>query len=307
MPTLKSSALLVAVIAMAGCKNPNAPPPKKEPITAKIAYRPVEPGTSFRASMEAATVVGKKAGRKLKKIGVFRAQDVSTELTTSFYAELVSRGPATKWQLDFDTFSSRTEGTGSKTAESTYDLPKASLTVTFPPEGEPAEGEAPVETTVVNKEGEPATESQAEIAIAIAEGLQDWEPWGKFLSSRAFEQGKITEAPKNLYIGSLAEAFYGPVSKAHTTVSLFRLGLEDGNEVAHFDVHSEFRSGPAGKAYDDFRAKGRMVVRVVDGTLLSYEIESKVTPRSATGEMLPGGSGKFTMSYLVDPASVPVR
>lgn len=287
------------VMMFFGCdKEPSEAPPaaavEDGPITAKAAATPIEPGTSLKVTIDAVSVIPTPPSSRMKKQGVFRPVDVETKVSTTFFVELVQReGGLARWRFDFESFEQVTKN-GSTEAKSTYDLAGESLMVEL---GEETQ-------TVTNKAGDPATESQTRLARSLARSFEQRDEWRAFFGSRDFEQGKIVEAPSGLYLGDVLEFLLGDVRESHTTASLFRLGLVDESEVAHIDVNSNVQIDFEGADYGDISQSGRAVVRLGDGVLLDYDMEGKVVPRAATGEMMPSGSGTWKIEYRVDPASI---
>lgn len=280
------------------CDQP--PPASKQEVTAALKHRDFDVGTAFRANVTAESVVPRfLSKRKAKRMGQYRAVDSRTTIETKFYAELVTREPE-KWRLDFETFERSTQTAGAEEAKSTHELPDHAFFVSYEPEG----------VLVTDEHGEAVTDSQARYTTAIAEVLRERHAWGAFMATREFSQGKVVEAPKDLVLGKFVESMLGTISDGHSTVSFFRFA-EDGakKEVAHFDVHSRYKATEAEMkdgSYFDLEAKGRAVLRLFDGMLMGYDLTAKVTPRAATGAMLPEGSGTWRVSFEIDELTLQV-
>ena len=293
-PRLRLWPFLVAAL-VAGCEK--APPPAPAaPIVARVDHQPMMPGDSISATLQSSSVTARPPTKELKRLGVFRPVDVQRTVETTFGAKLVERSTErTRWRLDFQSFDSVLETSGSKKAATDHGLSGTSLI--WEKDGETV--------TVRTDDGKPATKSQSEVASALIEDLENRDPWGKFFSSREFLQAKLVEAPKGLFLAGLAEASLGEIAESHTTVSLFRLGLENEEEVAHFNVNSNMKTELADERYNDVLASGKVVVRIGDGTLVRYDLDGKVTPRAPTGEMLPTGSGRWTVDFELAPPRAP--
>lgn len=221
-----------------------------------------------------------------------RAIEEVTTIESTFYVELLEdRGQREKWRLDFESFEKTITRSGSSTATTTHDLPDRALVVEASPET----------IEVTGKDGGSVTGSQRDIATSVVNGLRNRDRWGEFFSKREFPRGKFVEAPADQVLDGFAEAFFGEVLESNTTVSLFRLGIEAGSEVAHFDVHSRTsRAGEDGRTYLDFEQESRVMLRIVDGLFVSYDTAAKVTPRDAEGKMLRQGSGRWEMRFAID-------
>jgi hypothetical protein len=297
--------VLVAFLATTGCDPSGKPPPKKE-IVAKLAYRPLEEATSFRATLESTSELPTMPSKKVqRRTGLYRPIDVARTIRATYFAELdSSRRKDRTWRLDFKSFENKTTTSALKeTASSDHELTNATLFVQI------GKGEPSVRLESKEHEELKPTQSQIEYGLAIARDLEHLEQWGRFLSRQEFPQGKFVELPDGLRPGTLAETMFGPIESSNGTVSLFRLGLQDGNEVAHFDVHARLnaRSERDGKpVFMDIESNGRIVARVVDGLVTSYDLKSKVTPRTPEGQMLPEGSGTWEVHFAIDPKTVGV-
>ena len=287
-----------ATATQTAAQQPVPAPPQDQEIVAAPAYRDIAVGTTFYAKLTSQAVVPTEPSKKVRrKTGQLRAVDVTTNVATQFrVTRAPNDGSAEVWKLQFETFSKQTERPDAPTAKTDHDLPDRTLLVALTEEG-------PV---VTDEEGNPTTESQSEFGVAIARDLATRQAWGKFLSSREFPQGKIVEASENMVLGKFAEVFFGEVLESHTTVSLFRLALEEGSEAAIFEVHSRTKTkAPDGRkdVFMDIESRGKIVVRIVDGVMLRYTVDSKVVPRNEAGAMLPVGSGSWTMTFDVDAGS----
>lgn len=270
-------------------------------MVAAVTYAEVGVGTSFRAQLRAESVARQfPAGRLAKRIGKLRPVEVVTAVDAKFYAELVGAQPE-KWRLDFETFAHVQKREGGEEVRETFEIGDRAFFVELGPGG----------ATVTDEHGGPATPSQTTQVGAVAAALAERQPWGKFAGSREFAQGKIVEAPAGLVPGRYVAAIYGPVQDGNSTASFFRFG-EDATkaEVAHFEVHSRFKTDNAAatdESYYDFEARGKAVLRMDSGFLLGYDVSAKVTPRAKTGAMLPEGSGKWSMSLDIDAQTLQIR
>ena len=281
------------------CDQPPPPAPPGE-VVAKLEARPLGVGTSFRATLEAESVMPRFLSKqKARRTGQIRAVDARVTVTTSFQAELLALEPE-RWRIDFEAFSRATQTAGAEEATSTYDLPGNAFIAEF---GEPA--------VVTDAEGGDVTDSQHEYTLAVADVLRERHDWAEYIASREFGQGKIVQGSKGLVLGRFAQALFGPISDPHTTVALFRFDEDAAkNEVAHFEVHSRFKAhSPEGTdgSYFDFEAKGSNALRVNDALLIAYSVAAKVTPRAATGAMLPEGSGSWRAKFEIDATTLKHR
>ncbi len=262
-------------------------------IKFRAEAKPLKPGDQMTGTLKITNVVPTKPPAALRQAGVRRPIDVETIIDVTYTAHYVAQeGDSSTWRFDFEQYSSKVQK-DEAAAESTYGLPGESVTASIGGADGPS---------VTTKSGEPATESQSKVGIALARAHRARVKWREFFSSRDFVQGEIVKAPVGLFLGDLIESEYGLVTKGATTMSLFRLGMEDEEEVAYMDVSSNARVDVDNSKYSEFEMQGKAVVRLSDGALLSYDVEAKVTPRASTGEMLPTGSGSWRAEYQLQSA-----
>lgn len=288
-----------------------APQPGDDKISAEPAYRGLPDGTTFRAELTSRSVIPTPPTKEMRRrTGQLRAVDIETTLKARFDATKVEREPAEdaadgatrpeSWNLSFEVFEKVTERADLPTATTSHDFPDQTFQVDL------VDDEADVRLAKDDTVGE-ATGFQTKFATAIANDLATRDDWGKFLASREFPQGKIVEVPEGLVLGRFATAFFGPITEAHTTVALFRLGMEDESEVAIFEVNNRMKSASEQEGEEiviDFETKGKLVVRIIDGLILRYNLDSRIVPRNKAGAMLSSGSGAWDMTFSIDPSSV---
>jgi hypothetical protein len=291
------------VILASGCDPSGGANRERQEIVANLAFRPFQEKTSFRAHLESSSVLPMMPSKRVqRRTGLYRPIDVMNTVRTTYFVELdTSRGGERTWRFDFESFENRTTTSALNEAGTTdLNLPDTTLFVQLGGE------EGPM---VRRKAEESATGSQEEFAVAMARDLQNLEEWSRFLAAKDFRQGTFVEVPEGLHPGMFGEKLFGPIESSNATVSLFRLGIEDGSEVAFFDVHARMNARPVEKGktdYYDIESRGQIVARIVDGLIVSYDFKSKVTPRTSTGAMLPKGSGQWEVRFDVDAETLRV-
>ena len=292
---LRKTLFIICCGLLVGLKCDQTPPPATAVVSATVTDKPLEVGASFRATLRAESVVPRFLSKeRAKSLGQIRAIETTTAVETAFFAELVELSPAEKWRIDFETYTRTTQTQGGEQATSSHELPDNAFFVEFQADS----------VVVTDEHGAAATDSQVRVCAAIGEVLRERHAWAKFVSSRQFGQGKVIAAPDGFVLGRFIESMFGSVSHGNTTVSFFRFGEDAAKrELAYFDVHSRFRATDeqvTDGSYFDLEATGRAVLRVADGLLSGYDVSAKVTPRAATGAMLPEGSGKWSMAFEID-------
>lgn len=293
--TMRIGHLLLVALAATGCDPSGKPPPKRE-IVANLAFRPFQESTSFQARLESSSVLPTMPGKRVqRRTGLYRPIDVINTVGTTYFAELdTSRGKNRTWRFDFESFENQTTTSAlNETGTTDYNLPGVSVFVELGDD----------EPSVELKGDQPPTRSQIDFTVAMAHDLQNLEEWSRFLASQEFPRGRVFEVPDGLYPARLGETFFGPIESSNATVSLFRLGLKGGSEVAFFDVHARMNArAKRGRktVYMDIESRGRIVARIVDGFIVSYDLNAKVTPRTPQGQMLPEGSGQWEVRFDVD-------
>lgn len=271
------------------CDNQQAPPPVQQ---VELRASPLAVGAVVRATLTEEAVTPRfLAQQKARRIGQVRAVETTSKTRAEFEAELLAEQPE-RWRVTVKSFERTSQTAGGHAATASHGLDGGSFEVehTEPP-------------TVLLADGTAVTEPQARALLAITKTLAERHAWEKFVASRPFTQGQIIAAPK-VVAGNFVGQSFGALSDANMTVSFQRFDAVGEDEVVVFDVHQSFRATQPNVedgSYMEFETNGQLRTRQADGRLLGYELSGKATPRAATGEMLPEGSGSWSVRFAVDP------